>query len=87
MKAVTKFFKSSLLTMANLSLLLLTGLIIYSMYTKNFKELFFVMILLFIGRFYENYQAHHIIPVMAFYSSNILQEWFQILMDYIPVSL
>ena len=73
--------------MANFSLLLLISLIIYSMYTKNFKELLFLMLLLFIGRFYEKYQSHHIIPVMAFYSSNILQEWFQIILDYLSISI
>ena len=87
MKSLTKFFKGSLLTMANLSLLLLMGLIIYAMYTNDLKKLIFVMILIFIGRFYEKYQANHIIPAMAFYSSNILQEWFQILLDNIFITI
>lgn len=81
MKLLTRIFKKSLLTMANISLLLLTSLIIYSIYTNDVKKMLFVILLIFIGRFYENYQAHHIIPVMAFYSFNILQEWFQILLE------
>ncbi len=83
MKTLNAIFKTSILTLSNLSLVLLISLILYSMYTQNIKQMIFIVVLLIIGSFYEKYQSHHILPVMAFYSFNIVQEWFQILLDSI----
>lgn len=85
MKTLNSIFKTSLLTLSNISLVLLAALILYAMYTKDFKKMLFIIILLVIGRFYEKYQAHHIIPAVAFYSTNILQEWIQILLENISL--
>jgi hypothetical protein len=78
------FFEYSFKLLKRISPFLLGLIIIYSVYIKDVNRLILISLILLLGKLYQKYGSyHHALPIIAFYSINIVQEWFEILLELI----
>ena len=78
---VNKTIKYSVKILSALSVFLLTTLFIYIFYTNDYKEFVIVSTILLFGYIFHKYELGHSVPVILFFTTNILQEWYGILVN------
>ena len=77
-------FNNFLLTLSHYSPILLTLLIIILFIKQDRKTIFFLLIILALSYLFENYEKHHVIPIVSFYLFNVLQVWLVTFLDLLP---
>jgi hypothetical protein len=78
---INKFFKHSVKILSSISIFLLVSLFVYIFYTKDYKEFVIVSTILLFGYIFHKYELGHTVPIIMFFTTNILQEWYGILVN------
>jgi hypothetical protein len=80
---LNKMIKYSITILSNISILLLISLFIYIFYTKDYREFVIVSTILIFGYIFHRYELGHAVPIIVFFTTNILQEWYAIIINAI----
>ena len=80
-KFLNKIIKHSVQILSSISIFLLVSLFIYIFYTNDYKEFVIVSTILLFGYIFHKYELGHTVPIILFFTTNILQEWYGIIVN------
>ena len=80
---LNKIIKYSVKILSNISILLLVLLFIYIFYTKDYREFVIISTILLFGYIFHRYELGHTVPIILFFTTNIIQEWYAIIINAI----
>lgn len=78
---LNKIIKHSVQILSNISIVLLVALFIYIFYTNDYKEFVIVSTILLFGYVFHRYELGHTVPIILFFTTNIIQEWYGIIIN------